>query len=123
MLLDLMLHFVIQPAGDKALKEILKHSSLRTEAELRDQFDSIPGPQGTRIIISDIRKGSDNRYEFDFNSDENDIRIPDDANTDGGKFRQTKRQNHIPECDYSLKVCAEPEERVSELPFSRQECS
>lgn len=94
----------MQPNGQKALEDILKYSLFRSQEELKEQFNLIPGHQGTRIIISNIRKTADNKPEFDFFSDEHDIRIPDDANTEGGKYRQTKRQNHIPECDYSLRV-------------------
>ena len=82
----------------------MKYSLLHSQDDNMKQFDKINGPQGTQIIISNIRKTAEKKSEFDFIADEYDIRIPDDVNTEGGKFRQTKRQNHIPECDYSLKV-------------------
>lgn len=77
---------------------------MRSETELNNEFDEISGDHGTRIIISNIRKTSDNKPEFDFVTDEHDIRIPDDTSSEGEKYRKTKRQNHVPECDYSLRV-------------------
>ena len=64
----------------------------------------IDDEHGTRIIISKIRKTIDNKPEFDFETDEYDIRIPDDTSSESEKYRKTKRQNHVPECDYSLRV-------------------
>ena len=77
---------------------------IRSEKDLNGEFDGIDSEHGTRIIISNIRKTTDNKPEFDFETDECDIRIPDDTSSDGEKYRKTKRQNHVPECDYSLRV-------------------
>ena len=87
-----------------ALKDVYGYSLLRNEAELNGEFEKIVGEHGTRIIISNIRKTNDSKSEFDFETDEYDIRIPDDTSSEGEKYRKTKRQNHVPECDYSLRV-------------------
>ena len=87
-----------------ALKDIYRYSLIKTEKDLKNEFDYIDGDHGTRIIISNIRTTADSKPEFDFETDEYDIRIPDDTSSEGEKYRKTKRQNHVPECDYSLRV-------------------
>ncbi|XP_028413636.1 MORC family CW-type zinc finger protein 3-like [Dendronephthya gigantea] len=99
--------YLLRPNGFNALKDIFCYSLVKSEKELNNEFDEISGEHGTRIIISNIRKTSDNKPEFDFDTDEHDIRIPDDTSSEGEKYRKTKRQNHVPECDYSLRAyCA-----------------
>ena len=99
-----MLHYILRPSGQNALKDIYSHSLIRNEEELNSEFEKIVGNHGTRIIISNIRKTSDKKPEFDFETDVHDIRIPDDSSSEGEIYRKTKRQNHVPECDYSLRV-------------------
>lgn len=86
------------------MNDILQYSLLKSETKVIGEFDEIPGDHGTRIIISNIRTTIDRKPEFDFETDEYDIRIPDDSNSESGKYKKTKRQNHVPECDYSLRV-------------------
>ena len=86
------------------MKDIYSHSLVRNKEELDNQFSKIVGEHGTRIIISNIRKTTDKKPEFDFETDAHDIRIPDDTSSESETYRKTKRQNHVPECDYSLRV-------------------
>ena len=105
--LTLSLDIVQKSDGDKALKDILNYSVFKTEEDLKFQFDLIPeGDEktGTRIIVSSIRQTIDGSPEFDFTSDQCDIRIPDDAKEEERKYKRQERQNHIPESDYSLRV-------------------
>lgn len=96
---------VVRADGDKALQDILKYSLFKSKAELEEQFDNIPSESGTRIVISSMRKNQDGKPEFDFRTDIYDIRIPDDVESESNKYRRQERQNHIPESDYSLRVC------------------
>jgi hypothetical protein len=91
--------------GDKALQDVMKYSLFKTEQELQEQFEEIPSKSGTRIIVSRMRKNQDGKSEFDFHTDFTDIRIPDDAESENNKYKKQERQNHIPESDYSLRVC------------------
>ncbi|XP_067897248.1 MORC family CW-type zinc finger protein 3a [Heterodontus francisci] len=91
-----------------SLKAILQHSLFSTEKELLAELDSIFGKRGTRIIIWNMRKTTDGKTEFDFESDVHDIRIPGDILDDSAGKRKYKRQERmdqiVPESDYSLRA-------------------
>lgn len=87
------------------MEAIKYHTFWKVEEDINREFEKIEGEHGTRIIVSNIRKNiHENKPEFDFVTDEYDIRIPDDTSSESEKYRKTKRQNHVPECDYSLRV-------------------
>ncbi|XP_022521352.2 MORC family CW-type zinc finger protein 3a [Astyanax mexicanus] len=73
---------IIPMAGHEAsLQDILQHSLFQTMEELISELKAINSPpstntSGTRIIIWNLRKTSDGKLEFDFESDRYDIRIP-----------------------------------------------
>ena len=92
--------------GRKSLRQILEHSVISTIADLKEEFKQIPGSSGTRIIIYNLRRYSGGiKYELDFTTDSNDIRIPDDlSDTDEARYKREQRQDHIPASDYSLRV-------------------
>eukprot|EP00795_Rhopilema_esculentum_P017116 gene17116-8639_t len=92
--------------GRKSLRQILEHSVISTIADLKEEFKQIPGSSGTRIIIYNLRRYSGGiKYELDFTTDSNDIRIPDDlSDTDEARYKREQRQDHIPASDYSLRA-------------------
>lgn len=95
-----------ESGGRTSLLQIINHSVLTSLAEIKEEFRYIAGTNGTRIIISKLRKRSDgNKCELDFANDSSDIRIPDDsADTDESRYKREQRQDHIPASDYSLRV-------------------
>lgn len=72
--------------------------------ELFAEFAGIQNPSGTRIIIFNVRTTSDGKPEFDFSTALDDIKIPEDTDSEISKLKRQERQNHIPESDYSLRV-------------------
>ncbi|XP_030621576.1 MORC family CW-type zinc finger protein 4 isoform X2 [Chanos chanos] len=101
---------VVTEDSEASLKAILTHSLLSTEEELQEQLDSIPGKKGTKILIWNIRRNKDGKPEFDFETDQGDIRLPEIRSEEmGGKERRNytgpRRTDHtIPEMDYSLRA-------------------
>ncbi|XP_022781765.1 MORC family CW-type zinc finger protein 3-like [Stylophora pistillata] len=92
---------------DKALQDILTHSMFKHKEELFAEFAGIQNPGGTRIIIFNVRTTSDGKPEFDFSTALDDIKIPEDTDSEISKLKRQERQNHIPESDYSLRAyCA-----------------
>ncbi|CAL8390354.1 unnamed protein product [Gadus morhua 'NCC'] len=57
-----------------SLKDILEHSPFNTAQELLTELIAIGGPTGTKIIIWNLRRTSEEITELDFTT-ENDIRI------------------------------------------------
>ena len=72
--------------------------------ELLAEFYGIQNPSGTRIIIFNVRTTPDGKPEFDFGTAPDDIRVPEDTDSEVCKIQRQERQNHIPESDYSLRV-------------------
>ena len=106
-LLNMFLALIEDEGGSKrSLSAILQHSVMNTVNDLKEEFKAIKGTSGTRIVVSHLRKhSSGNKHEFDFTTDSNDIRIPDDLiDSDELKYRREQRQDHIPASDYSLRV-------------------
>ncbi|XP_053497051.1 MORC family CW-type zinc finger protein 3 isoform X4 [Ictalurus furcatus] len=101
---------VITEDSEASLRAILTHSLLKSESELQEQLDSIPGKKGTKILIWNIRRNKDGKPEFDFEVDEEDIRLPEIRSEEmegKGKRRYfgPHRTDHIvPEMDYSLRA-------------------
>ena len=95
-----------ESGGRKSLQDILKYSVLSSLHDIKQEFKHIKETAGTHIIISNLRKrGDGNKYELDFTTDINDIRIPDDlVDTDESIYKREQRQDHIPLSDYSLRV-------------------
>ena len=95
-----------ESGGRRSLLEILTYSVLSSLHDIKQEFKHIKGTTGTHIMISNLRKrGDGNKYELDFTTDSNDIRIPDDlVDTDESIYKREQRQDHIPLSDYSLRV-------------------
>ncbi|MBN3300920.1 MORC3 protein, partial [Amia calva] len=89
-----------------SLNAILKHSLFRTDFELTEELMAIMGPCGTRVIIWNLRKMSNGKTEFDFDTDKYDIRIPADIleNTSEKYKKQERMEQSVPESDYSLRA-------------------
>lgn len=86
-----------------SLPAILKYSLLNSLSAIENEFTSITST-GTRIIISNLRKGKNSNTEFDL-SDPTDVLIPDDdSNSAEGRYKREERQDHIPASDYSLRA-------------------
>lgn len=47
---------VITEDSEASLRAILTHSLFKSESELKEQLDSIPGKKGTKILIWNIRR-------------------------------------------------------------------
>ena len=86
------------------MQDILTYSVFKNKAELFAEFAGIQNPSGTRIIIFNVRTTPDGKPEFDFLTEHDDIRIPEDTDLEISKLKRQERQNHIPESDYSLRV-------------------
>ncbi|XP_017340918.1 MORC family CW-type zinc finger protein 3 isoform X1 [Ictalurus punctatus] len=101
---------VITEDSEASLRAILTHSLFKSESELQEQLDSIPGKKGTKILIWNIRRNKDGKPELDFEVDEEDIRLPEIRSEEmegKGKRRYfgPHRTDHIvPEMDYSLRA-------------------
>ncbi|XP_066563116.1 MORC family CW-type zinc finger protein 3 [Amia ocellicauda] len=96
----------INDQGKASLNAILKHSLFRTDFELTEELMAIMGPCGTRVIIWNLRKMSNGKTEFDFDTDKYDIRIPADIleNTSEKYKKQERMEQSVPESDYSLRA-------------------
>ncbi|XP_060742532.1 MORC family CW-type zinc finger protein 3 isoform X2 [Tachysurus vachellii] len=101
---------VITEDSEASLRAILTHSLFHSETELQEQLDTIPGKKGTKILIWNIRRNKDGKPEFDFEVDEEDIRLPEIHSEEmEGKAKRRysgpQRTDHIiPEMDYSLRA-------------------
>ncbi|XP_066563114.1 MORC family CW-type zinc finger protein 3 [Amia ocellicauda] len=84
----------------------MKHSLFCTDWELLEQLDAITGEHGTRIIIWNLRKTFNGQTEFDFDEDENDIRILVDIMNTPCKTQKTKvtLEQSEPQCKSSLRA-------------------
>ncbi|XP_017572371.2 MORC family CW-type zinc finger protein 3 isoform X1 [Pygocentrus nattereri] len=101
---------VITEDSEASLRAILTHSIFKSVFELQEQLDSIPGKKGTKILIWNIRRNKDGKPEFDFDTDREDIRLPEIRSEEmEGKGKKSyfgpRRTDHIvPEMDYSLRA-------------------
>ncbi|XP_039510991.1 MORC family CW-type zinc finger protein 4 isoform X1 [Pimephales promelas] len=100
---------VVTEDSEASLKAILKYSLFQSESELQEQLDSIQGKKGTKILIWNIRRNKDGNPEFDFDTDAEDIRLPEIRTEDmQGKWRRDYRQrrdsNNVPEMEFSLRA-------------------
>ncbi|KAI4899912.1 hypothetical protein NFI96_019491, partial [Prochilodus magdalenae] len=101
---------VITEDSEASLRAILTHSIFKSVFELQEQMDSIPGKKGTKILIWNIRRNKDGKPEFDFDTDREDIRLPEIHSEEmEGKSKKSyfgpRRTDHIvPEMDYSLRA-------------------
>ncbi|MCJ8735753.1 hypothetical protein PDJAM_G00251190 [Pangasius djambal] len=105
-----VISLVITEDSEASLRAILTHSLFKSESELQEQLNSIPGKKGTKILIWNIRRNKDGKPEFDFEADEEDIRLPEIRSEEmEGKTKRRysgpHRTDHIvPEMDYSLRA-------------------
>ncbi|GAA6069307.1 MORC family CW-type zinc finger protein 3 isoform X1 [Tachysurus ichikawai] len=105
-----VISLVITEDSEASLRAILTHSLFHSESELQEQLDTIPGKKGTKILIWNIRRNKDGKPEFDFEVDEEDIRLPEIHSEEmEGKAKRRysgpQRTDHIiPEMDYSLRA-------------------
>ncbi|XP_060771120.1 MORC family CW-type zinc finger protein 3 [Neoarius graeffei] len=101
---------VITEDSEASLRAILTHSLFKSQSELQEQLNSIPGKKGTKILIWNIRRNKDGKPEFDFEADVEDIRLPELRSEEmEGKAKRRysgpHRTDHIvPEMDYSLRA-------------------
>uniref|UniRef100_A0A8C4SJA1 MORC family CW-type zinc finger 4 n=1 Tax=Erpetoichthys calabaricus TaxID=27687 RepID=A0A8C4SJA1_ERPCA len=92
-----------------SLEAILTHSLFQAKEDLLEQFNTIPGKKGTKILIWNIRRNKDGKPELDFETDKFDIRMPDincdDQGSTGKKAHrgQEWQNKSIPEMNYSLR--------------------
>jgi hypothetical protein len=56
---------------------IFKYSPFKTKNDLIANFDEITEPNGTLIMIHDLRLHSDGESELDFETDQYDIQVRD----------------------------------------------
>ena len=64
---------------EASLQAMLKHTPFNTAAELLTQFERIPGPTGTRLLLYECKTA-----QYDADAETNDIRIvPEGASGDG----------------------------------------
>lgn len=101
---------VVTEDSEASLRAILKYSLFQSESELQEQLDSIQGKKGTKILIWNIRRNKDEKPEFDFDSDVEDIRLPEIRSEDmQGKWRrdyykQRRDTSSTPEMEFSLRA-------------------
>ncbi|XP_044469189.1 protein MICRORCHIDIA 2-like isoform X2 [Mangifera indica] len=91
------------------LKTILEWSPFASKTELMEQFEEI-GPHGTKVIIYNLWLNDEGIYELNFDDDDEDIRLRDEANH-GHLKKLSKRalelQSHISyRIRYSLRAYA-----------------
>lgn len=91
------------------LKTILEWSPFGSKDDLMQQFQDI-GPHGTKIIIYNLWLNDEGIYELNFDEDDEDIRLRDEANR-GGVSKLNKKvlelQSHISyRIRYSLRAYA-----------------
>uniref|UniRef100_A0A667WHD8 Morc S5 domain-containing protein n=1 Tax=Myripristis murdjan TaxID=586833 RepID=A0A667WHD8_9TELE len=106
---------IIVPIGVRdqhkaSLKDILRYSPFKTQAELLTEIRAInstcsTGTTGTRIIIWNLRKTSTGLTEFDFMKDCYDIQISSEVyEAINDKPQPERTTSSIPESEYSLRV-------------------
>ncbi|XP_051506498.1 MORC family CW-type zinc finger protein 3-like [Myxocyprinus asiaticus] len=100
---------VVTEDSEASLRAILKYSLFQNVSELQEQLDSLQGKKGTKILIWNIRRNKDGKPEFDFDTDAEDIRLPEIQSEEAqGKLRRDyykhRRDSHIPEIEYSLRA-------------------
>ncbi|XP_062861759.1 MORC family CW-type zinc finger protein 3-like [Trichomycterus rosablanca] len=94
---------------EASLQDILEYTLFGRKEELLTELRVIdklsPNSSGTRIIIWNLRITCLNQPEFDFNSDNNDIRIRDDLDENTmDESKQQDRDTFVPESEYSLRA-------------------
>ncbi|XP_043113568.1 MORC family CW-type zinc finger protein 3 isoform X2 [Puntigrus tetrazona] len=101
---------VVTEDSEASLRAILKYSLFQNVPELQEQLDSIQGKKGTKILIWNIRRNKDGKPEFDFDSDTEDVRLPEiQSEETQGKWRRDyykhrRDSNNIPEMEFSLRA-------------------
>ncbi|XP_073677013.1 MORC family CW-type zinc finger protein 3 [Garra rufa] len=101
---------VVTEDSEASLRAILKYSLFQSVSELQEQLDSIQGKKGTKIIIWNIRRNKDGKPEFDFDTDAEDIRLPEIQSEEiQGKWRRDyykhrRESNSVPEMEFSLRA-------------------
>ncbi|KAF4105155.1 hypothetical protein G5714_014486 [Onychostoma macrolepis] len=101
---------VVTEDSEASLRAILKYSLFQSIPELQEQLDSIQGKKGTKILIWNIRRNKDGKPEFDFDTDVEDIRLPEIQSEEmQGKWRRDyykhrRDSNSVPEMEFSLRA-------------------
>ncbi|RXN28399.1 MORC family CW-type zinc finger 4-like protein [Labeo rohita] len=101
---------VVTEDSEASLRAILKYSLFQSVSELQEQLDTIQGKKGTKIIIWNIRRNKDGKPEFDFDTDAEDIRLPEiQSEETQGKWRRDyykhrRDSNSVPEMEFSLRA-------------------
>ncbi|XP_052431045.1 MORC family CW-type zinc finger protein 4 isoform X2 [Carassius gibelio] len=101
---------VVTEDSEASLRAILKYSLFQSVSELQEQLDSIQGKKGTKILIWNIRRNKDGKPEFDFDTDAEDIRLPEIRSEETqGKWRRDyykhrRDSNSVPEMEFSLRA-------------------
>ncbi|XP_059377993.1 MORC family CW-type zinc finger protein 3-like isoform X2 [Carassius carassius] len=101
---------VVTEDSEASLRAILKYSLFQSISELQEQLDSIQGKKGTKILIWNIRRNKDGKPEFDFDTDAEDIRLPEirseetQAKWRRDYYKQRRDSNDVPEMEFSLRA-------------------
>ncbi|XP_057204822.1 MORC family CW-type zinc finger protein 3 isoform X1 [Triplophysa rosa] len=101
---------VVTEDSEASLGAILKYSLFHTVSELEEQLDSIQGKKGTKIIIWNIRRNKDGKPEFDFDTDTEDIRLPEIYSEEAKEkwrrdyYRHRRESHSTPEMEFSLRA-------------------
>ncbi|XP_075189054.1 MORC family CW-type zinc finger protein 3-like [Anomaloglossus baeobatrachus] len=103
---DKQKQLVKNSGSDVNLAAITKYSLLGTKEVLLTELEVISGKKGTRIIIWNLRRDMNNKLEFDFDTDNYDIRIPEECDeSSSSRYRRQERADHVgPDSDYSLRA-------------------
>ncbi|XP_074551704.1 MORC family CW-type zinc finger protein 3-like [Halichoeres trimaculatus] len=103
--------FSVREDQQASLEAILQYSPYRTQDELLQEISVITSLQsttktGTRIIIWNLRRTSNEKTELDFKQDPDDIQFPPDVSDSSDDTAQQPGElpAHIPESSYSLRA-------------------
>ncbi|XP_063342648.1 MORC family CW-type zinc finger protein 3 [Pelmatolapia mariae] len=99
---------VVTEDSQASLTAVLDHSIVKSLEQIHSHFDSIPSKKGTKILIWNIRRAKDGKMELDFETDPNDIRLPEiqiEELKKGLKNSGSLRtEQNIPDMHYSLRA-------------------
>ncbi|XP_033106039.1 MORC family CW-type zinc finger protein 3-like [Anneissia japonica] len=107
----------ISKEHELSFTHLKKYSIFKSDSALKEQFDKILSPTGTRIVIYNLSQEKSfngqhqvtDRYEFDFKKDHTDILIaggarPREKSEGSLKVFRQQHSEETPKCDYSLKA-------------------
>nr|XP_020500949.1 MORC family CW-type zinc finger protein 3-like [Labrus bergylta] len=99
---------VVTEDSEASLAAILQNSIISSQEQMHAHFDSIPSKKGTKILIWNIRRAKDGNPEIDFETDENDFRLPEIQIEELKKGLRSsgslRAEQNIPDMHYSLRA-------------------